>query len=788
MKRFLLYSLATASGAVGISYELLYFRRLALTFGVAEWAVALVVGVFLIGLGLGALCAGRWREPRRPLLAYAIAELGLALLGWIAPASMDALGSLAWLAILPTTILMGASFPWLVACAAGLEPSTARASARIYGFNTLGAALGVLLCGFVLLPEWGLDITGWMAAGGNALLGLAALGLSRLLPGSAQPAAQSVASTQLPSWLTWSAAGIGASSLALQVFANRVLGSLLAGTVYTFSAILFVFLVGIGLGAWLGARCVHRSQAPRIALAWLSAAALPALALSWAALGWRTGGEDLLAGVIQVGLYEPGQPIAALTPAAWLWLCVEYSALFLLLPTLLLGAFLPACAAYIGRERPARELGVLYMYNTLGALLGGLAAAHIGLEYIGLRGILACLLLAPSLIALALAVRTWKLLVPTGLICAWLLLPGATPGTARGLRTLAYRESAASGAKVEEVQDASQAQAVRILRVNGKPVASSLMIDRRLQYLLGLITTLQHDDPRSVLCIGLGTGMSARALAEGSTQLEVVELSPAVLAMQPWFSEWNGSITSRPDTSIRIDDGRAFLRKTAAQYDCISADPIDPCVAGSAYLYTREYYQLGAARLKPGGIMTQWIPLYDLALVDIASIVRTFMEVFPHASGWVTGYDLVLLGSREPLAFDLAHWEQRLREPAIGQLAADVGVNRADDLLATCFALAADLEELGRQAPAINTDAHPWIEFHAPRANFGSYPTDVYRFLAGCRRPLPFLPGTAEHRIAEIERRRRELMDAAWDFAGEIEASRAWGLARNRYIERLRSN
>jgi len=579
---------------------------------------------------------------------------------------------------------------------------------------------------------------------------------------------------------------MGAISLALQVFANRLLGSLLAGTVYTFASILFVFLIAIGLGAWVGARAVHGSREPRAALGWLCAAALPALLLSFALLVWRTGGEDLMAGVIQIGLYEPEQSITALPPSAWLRLCVEYSALLLLLPVVLIGAYLPGCSAYVARTQPTRGLGRLYLANTLGGLAGGLSAAHLGLEQLGLRGLFVVLLAGLALQALLLAPRSWRLLAPTAAVALWVLLPGRTPGTGRGLETLDYRESAASGSKVEQVRDASEPQAVRILRVNGKPVASSIFIDRRLQYLLGLITTLAHKAPASVLCIGMGTGMSARALAAGSERLELVELSPAVLAMQHHFAQWNGAIESRPDVQIRIDDGRAHLRNTSQRYDCISADPIDPCVAGSAYLYTQEYYALCAERLNPGGIMTQWIPLYDLSEADIASIVRTFLSVFPKASGWVTGYDLVLLGSGQPLELDPEHWERRLREPQIAELAADVGVRGVDDLLATCFALPEDLERLAQRAPTINTDERPWIEFHAPRANFGSYPTDVYRFLAECRVPLPLVDGTAEHRVAEIERRRRQLMDAAWDFAREIDASRAWGEARNRYIDRLR--
>ncbi len=790
MQRILLYALACASGAVGISYEVLFFRRLALVFGVAEWAAALVVGLFLTGLGLGAWLSTRWREPARPLRFYALAELGLALLGWLCPLAIPMLGAAAWLVILPPAMLMGASFPLLAAAAVRLEGSAAKAGARVYGWNTLGAAAGVLLCAFASLPALGLDGTTRLAILGNLLLAGGAAGLQRRQltapPAEQHRAASTVPIRLLPGWLLWAAALIGAVSLALQVLANRLLGSLLAGTVYTFASILFVFLAGIGLGAWVGARWVHGRSAPRAALGWLAACAPPALLLSLLALQWRCGGEDLFAGVIQIGLYEPTQPIDALPPSAWFALCVEYSAILLALPTLLLGAFLPACAAYISRERAAGSLGLLYLVNTLGALAGGLLAAHLLLEMLGLRGLFAALLTIPGLLALALVARRGLLVLPMAVAAVWTLQPGAPPGTARGLETLAYRESAASGAKVEQVRDAAEPQPVRILRVNGKPVASSILIDRRLQYMLGLITTLSHPDPRRTLCIGLGTGMSARALAAGSRELDVIELSPAVVAMQPYFSVWNGSIHERANTRIRIDDGRAFLEQRAQSYECISADPIDPCVAGSAYLYTLEYYRLGARHLTPDGVMSQWIPLYDLAQEDIASIVRTFLAVFPHAQGWVTGYDLVLVGSQRPLTLDPTHWERRLKEPEIAALATDVGILSVDDLLGSCFALREDLERLAARAPTINTDDRPWIEFHAPLANFGSYPSSVYRFLAECRTTLEFAAGTAEHRRAEIQTRRRQLMDAAWDFARDVETSRAWGEARNRYIERLR--
>lgn len=778
--------IAAVSGAVALGYELLFFRRLALIFGVAELAAALCVGVFLLGLGVGAWLAGRRGHSSTPLRAYAWAELGLAGCGVLSPWAFEHLGRASLLWVFVPAVLMGASFPWLARSSYTNEQPHSRRIGWVYGCNTLGAACGVLSFGFWILPNVGLERSTWVAASANLILAASAALAARQQRLSAAPAREPSIRTSIPRFVIGSAAGIGALSIALQVFATRILGSLLAGTVYTLSSILFVFLVGLGLGAIVGGWWMSRSADPRRSLAWIALSCAPALLVSLWALRWVCGGEDLLAGVIQMGLYEPGTRIQELPASAWFALCVKHAAWLLLLPTMCLGAFLPACTHWIAKTAPERSLGALYLWNSLGALGGGLLAAHLGLGQLGLRASFAvwlALLLGAVLLLQRKLLPGVLLSAGLGVLTLW---PGPSPGTSRGLETLFYQESVASSAKVESVRDAAESAPVRILRVNGKPVASSIFIDRRLQYLLGSISSLTHQQPRSALCIGLGTGMSAHALAAGTERLTVVELSRAVLAAQPYFASWNGQLLERSDTRWILDDGRAFLQRSAERFDVISADPIDPCVAGSAYLYTQEYYQLARSRLNAGGSMTQWIPLYDLAFADIASIAGTFQSVFPHTSAWVTGYDLVLLGTLEPLNLELKALEARMRQPELAQLLADVGVHTADDLLACYFAGPKSVAELAAQAPFLNTDDAPWIEFHAPLANFGSYPVEVYRYLALCADPLPLASDSAEHRVAEIQGRRRRLQAAAWDFARELEASSAWGQARNNYIQVLR--
>jgi spermidine synthase len=376
--------------------------------------------------------------------------------------------------------------------------------------------------------------------------------------------------------------------------------------------------------------------------------------------------------------------------------------------------------------------------------------------------------------------------VLAALAAALALVPGDAPGTRAGVATVFAADAAASSAKVQEFRDAAEPDPVRNLRINGKTVASSIFIDRRLQYLLGCVSVLAHDDPRELLCIGLGTGMTSAAMALAGGALTVVEISPAVIDAARRFERWNAGLHARADVELVADDGRAWLARTTRRFDVISADPIDPCVSGSAYLYTEEYYRLGRARLAPGGLMSQWIPLYDLAPRDVAGIVLTFRRVFPHATGWVTGYDLVLLGGAEPLAIDPARLDQRMEEPELGTLLADVGIDSAAELLGCCFAGAGALERFAVLADRPNTDDDPWIEFHAPLAAFGSYPLDVYRALAAGDDEPPLASDTAVALRSAVVAERRRLQQGALDFVAAIEAGGGYGRARTRYIQFLR--
>lgn len=813
----LLLAIAFVSGAAALVYEVVFFRGFGLAFGVASHAVAAVVGAFLFGLGLGAWLGGKWLARVRPLRAYVAIELAIALYGLAAPTLMRlareaaergelgldsplvavpaAFALLAW-----PTLCMGATFPLLGRAIAQGARATWSSVGWLYALNTLGACVGALLAAYALLPALGLSRTTLVAVAGNVAVALLAALLARGETSRAQDLSEEADSaTPAPRAVLFAAVALlGASSLALQVLANRVLHSLLGGTVYVFAAIVAVFLFGLAAGGAAGGHLGQRTRRPATQLGVLALAFALSIGVGLVALRQRAGGEDLLFGPDNISLLEPGEWVSEYTPARYLRLAVELAALALFVPTFLSGAFFPAALAWARASRAelGASLGRMYLWNTLGSIAGSLLASFALLPLVGLRGSFATVIAVPIVAGVGLlwskAARSegTGVLLRGGAVLAALcglfaLLPGHPPGTREEMRTVFAADAPASSAKVQEFLDVTEPEPIRNLRVNGKTVASSIFIDRRLQYLLGALSTLAHPEPRKLACIGLGTGMTSAAMAICGGELVVVEISPAVIEAARRFEAWNGALHARPDVRIVADDGRAWLARTDERFDVISADPIDPCVSGSAYLYTEEYYRLGRARLAPGGLMSQWIPLYDLAPSDIAGIVRTFRRVFPHATAWVTGYDMVLLGGEGPLEIELPRVAERMEEPAVRALLADVGIESAEELLGCCFAGETDLAAIEVHAERANTDDDPWIEFHAPLAAYGSYPLLAYRWLAAGEAPPPAVGVDRFQREAVLAERRR-LQQGALDFVTDIESGAGFGAARTRYIEFLR--
>ncbi len=748
------------SGAAALVYEAIWARLLTRALGHQASATALILAVFMAGLGLGAwLAAPAARASQRPRSLFARLELFIGAWAIASPWILRAIdpvdgfalrAGVCMAALLPPTIAMGATFPVMGRLTIQSVASSGRETGGFYGANTLGACAGALLGTGVFMPLLGLN----MGLSGAALFSFAAaclaLRLPALEPDRPRPAA--------PPKLGWDAFLIvpfclGLSSLALEVVLTRLLVTVTGASVYAFAIVLCVFLLGIGLGSRQAMSWLARPSSGARVLA-LVAAAIPALALGGAlVLRWQLGEPDLFASL--------GNRLPSGVSPLRLWLShAVLAALALLPPAVAFGAALPACVAtQMDAHRdaaPEAVLGRTYAANTLGALCGSLAAGFALLPAFGLRGAyLACLL--PCLVGWAFVPRrpfgTGALLAAlAAAFGAWLWIPARA---ARESVVLHHEAGLYEMVAVEETTE-DDGRKVRSIRLNGKVEASTAPVDVRLQRLLAHIPGLLHGSARRALCIGTGTGMTAGALLDFPSieSVDVFEIEPAIPRGTRLFADWNNQLVGHPRVTFHFADGRHLLFRSNEKWDLITADPLHVWSRGSSDLYTLEYYREMARHLAPGGIASQWIGLYELSLLDVQTVVATWCAAFPHARAYLTAYDFALVGSNDPLPENLHQVElpERVRAAL-----APVGIHSASEIAALLVGESADLREFSAGVPPMR-DERPILEFRAPLSFRTGYSIEALRW---CARPefVERLPPSAQARGREVRQLLREFLE-----------------------------
>ncbi|MCI0587717.1 MAG: fused MFS/spermidine synthase [Planctomycetes bacterium] len=798
------------SGACALVYETVWARWLGLALGADAWGIAAVLAGFMAGFGIGSAAAGALASRvSRPGLAYGLAEVGIALCGFLSPLLLPALASLtpalhgltetrpalhhalrfalAVAVLLAPATLLGATFPLMARLRARPERE-GEGVARLYAWNTLGAASGAALSAFVLVPGLGLAGSTFLAAAMNLLAGAAAIAL---YPGASAPPRESVPPRDLPAdrdaRVILAAAFLsGFASLAQETLLTRALVGALGASTYAFACVLTAFLAGIGIGPHL----LPPGEDPRRArrrLAGCQVGAVWGLLLGILAISHLLGIDGFL-GAPRNRTPEVGG-IGALFAYQFLVCCAA------LLPSaVFLGAAFPAAirAAHAGAGDVARTAGRIYAANTAGAILGTLLAAFVALPFLGLRASLAASAGASLLAAVLLFLRgssTGPLLLlgALSLPAGGLLLlrfPPDPPGT----RTIFHEEGSAATVSVEETTGVLGEQ-VRGLRVEGKIVATSGFLDMRLQRLLGVLPVLASADPSSLLTVGLGTGMTggSSALASPGGASTVVEIAPPVARGAAYFDRENHGVLRR--SRLRFEDGRNFLLGTRERFGVITTDPIHPWTAGSGSLYTVEYFRLVASRLAAGGAVAQWVPLYEVSESDVRSIAASFAAAFPRVALFLTGYDLVLLGRTEEIAFDAARVEALFRSPEVAESLREIGILSAADLLATYVAGDEAVRAYVEGAP-VNLDDRPEIEYSAPRSLLSGYAAGALRWvLARETRPtgIPVRPSFPIAPLREaLDRRDRALRIFLETYEkGAPRSSMKEAVAR--YVEALRS-
>jgi spermidine synthase len=781
-----------ASGATALVYEVAWLRSLILVFGSTAFAVSTILTSFMGGLAVGSYAVGRWVDRRaNPLAVYGGLEVAIGLYALALPQLFDALQPIyrwLWVSLHPSayvftvlrfvlcfavlflpTAMMGGTLPALARFATGVPRKLAASVGGLYGVNTLGAFLGTLLAGFLLLSSYGLAATVRIAAAANLIIGAAALALAwrrraaRVAEiAAARGPAGAVPEESLggpgvdaaigPLAITVAFALTGFAALALEVVWTRVLALVIGPSVYAFSLMLAAFLAGLGLGSVIFSWAIGRFR-------WTGVGPFVSLAAAAGILAFVTLLAFHRLPVLYWRLFESSGGTEG-APGAVFAIGLLLSGVVMLPPTLAMGGLFPAALEAFGlsRSRAARGVGRLYAANSGGAIAGSFAAGFILIPAVGLQRtvLLAAWLylavaaalwwvaargrsgawLGPALAAglalvMYIAVPSWnRLLMSSGVyhygIQTERPLALAELGEQAGLgyEEVFYREGLVSTVLVARelgVYDWLGADSVpgMILVTNGKVDASSLA-DMPTQILSAHIPLLLHREPRSVLVIGLASGTTAgSALRHDLESLDVVEIEPAVVEASRAFDFVNGRPLADPRTRLSVADGRTFLLLGEERFDVIISEPSNPWMSGASNLFTLEFFQIARERLAEGGIFVQWIQMYGLSPENLEVVLRTFRTVFPEAFVFNTipYTDLLLIGTVEPLRIDVEELEWRAGRPTVREDLRRVGVEGAAQLLARGRLGPAQLAELVAAAPGpslLNTDDNAWIEFRAP--------------------------------------------------------------------------
>jgi spermidine synthase len=756
------------SGFVGVLAEQVFEKLLSVVVGASTPSAATVLAVYFLGLSLGGYGASILLKRKvSAVLGYCIAELGVALCCLWLLLSFDtgtawyssliawgggdtvrlviARATIAGIIILPTALCLGLSFPFLGSLAAQVENNASYYLTKLYCINLLGAALCALAAPFLIFPKLGLSGALVICFVLDASVALYAGWLSRWMYFPRQPADERSAGLQ---WESSDAMILGVAFIsgllffALEVIWTHLVGVVIGTSVYAFSSMLFVVLIGLAGGCFQIGRKAHRGAPPA-----------------------RLHGLFFLCSsvmLVQVAFWPDGPVwIALLGQHAFNFYSGEGVRLVVLMALLL-----PATYAYgmvypslfqakrFSRPGAGALLGYMTGANAIGCVLGALAATFVLIPRLGsewsIRWFTIILALCGITVLKFERQRTrdgWVAAAVLALLAvgfpAWnrgVLTSGANvyfghdaPGSSS--TSAASAPPTAPGHVTSEISffhEHSYGGITTVLeyRQPGQPDRHALYTNGKFQgndweqqdaqIAFALIPALHLHNRRNALVIGCGTGQSASVLnGLDFKTVDIAEISPGILlAAGSQFRHMNEDVLRSPKVAVHLEDGRNFLLSQPNKYDQITIELTSIWFAGATNLYSREFYELAKRHLRPGGVFQQWFQLHHIGPREIESIIGTLHASFPYVSAWLYGGQGVLLASLEPqhvepdaVAAAMLYLRKHSADPATAERTMDAII--ASQLLDTN----AVTRLAQTRSPIINTDWNRWIEFSTPRYN-----------------------------------------------------------------------
>jgi predicted membrane-bound spermidine synthase len=776
VQRTTLFALFMLSGFAGLIYESIWTHYLKLFLGHAAYAQTLVLALFMGGMGAGAWLASRHSANWKNLLrGYAIAEalIGLAALVshplfvaatdmaytyWLPSAGNEfTAGLIKWtlatLLILPQTVLLGMTFPLMSAGLIRRAPAEPGGTlAMLYFTNSFGAALGVLAAGFFLIERTGLPGTIQTAAALNLLIAtliwFAFPRNEKAMGVELQPAA---ASGGINLFLLV-AALTGTASFMYEIGWIRMLSVVLGSSTHSFELMLSAFILGIASGSlWVKRRIDRITNVQRylgvvqVAMGLLALATLPLYGQMFGLMGKV---------VKTLGKTDTGYSLFLLASDA-IALAVMFPAAFCA------GMTLPLIsAALLKTGHGEKSIGMVYAANTLGSILGIIIAAHIAMPLLGLKGMItagAALDMALGIALLAkirakkpvwIAATASVLGVSLSLTVLNLDLYKMASGVFRrgdvygpeSAQLVFYKDGKTTSVSLMQFQEGLS------LRTNGKSDGAinlkegERISDEITMVMTGAIPLAYKPDARRAAVIGVGTGLTSHTLLSNLKleALDTVEIEPAMAEASHFFSARNGSVWADPRSRLIFDDAKTAFSLRSARYDIIVSEPSNPWVSGVASLFTTEFYRLSRRYLNEGGVLVQWLQMYETDISLLASVMKALGENFDDYVIYAANDSdlLIVAGDKATLAKPIT---DVTKIPGLAKELARVQVRNLGDVELRRLGGRSVLEPYFQSfAVPANSDYYPYLDTHA--AKFRFLQTDARQFVNFGIGGIPALP------------------------------------------------